>query len=68
MVIIAASPEVAPVHDRMPALLCAEDIREWMAGTIRLDPPPFAGPLEVTPCASPLASKAKTGPLQGELF
>jgi hypothetical protein len=59
---------MSPIHDRMPALLCPEKMQEWLAGSGRWDFQPFAGPLVVEPCASPLAKRAGDGPRQGELF
>ena len=69
MVTTAASPLMAPIHDRMPALLRPEEIDEWLAGKTGREFPPFAGPLAATPCESPLARRQPGGnPLQGELF
>jgi putative SOS response-associated peptidase YedK len=68
MITTAASPLMAPIHDRMPALLRAEEMQEWLAGSGRWDFQPFAGPLVVEPCASPLMKRAGDGPRQGELF
>jgi len=68
MVTTAASPVMAPIHDRMPAVLCADEV----AGYINKQRGPwifrpFAGPLAIMPCASPL-TKPKDGGGQGELF
>ena len=69
MVTTAASPLMAPIHDRMPALLRPEEMDEWLAGNGRWDFEPFAGPLVVTPCRSPLVRRQPVvEPLQGELF
>lgn len=54
MVTTAASPLMAPIHDRKPALLLPSEAADFLKGgpwTFL----PFAGPLTVTPCASPLA-------------
>ncbi|MCU0779689.1 MAG: SOS response-associated peptidase [Akkermansiaceae bacterium] len=54
MVTTAAAPLMAPIHDRMPAVLPPSDAAAFLHGgpwSFR----PFAGPLTVTPCASPLA-------------
>lgn len=68
MVTTAASLLMVPIHDRMPALLRPEEMAEWSAGNGKWDFQPFAGPLEVTPCQSPLAKKPGTASQQGELF
>lgn len=68
MVTIAASPLMSPIHDRMPALLRPEEMQEWLAGSGRWDFQPFAGPLVVAPCDSPLVRQASAELRQGELF
>jgi putative SOS response-associated peptidase YedK len=68
MITTASSPLMSPIHDRMPALLRPEDMQEWLAGSGRWDFQPFAGPLVVTPCESPLPRRSGNGPRQGELF
>ena len=68
MVTTAASPLMAPIHDRMPALLRPEEMQEFLAGSGHWDFQPFAGSLVVTPCQSPLAKKPGTASQQGELF
>jgi putative SOS response-associated peptidase YedK len=68
MVTSASSPLMAPIHDRMPALLRPEEMDEWLAGNGRWDFQSFAGPLVVTPCESPLVRLVTGGPKQGELF
>lgn len=68
MVTTAASPLMAPIHDRMPALLLPEEMAEWLAGSGRWDFQPFDGPLVVTPCQSPLLKKPGNASQQGELF
>jgi putative SOS response-associated peptidase YedK len=67
MVTTASSPLMAPIHDRMPALLRPEEMAEFLAGSGRWDFHPFTGPLVVTPCESPL-SKRQVGGEQQELF
>ena len=68
MITTAASPLMSPIHDRMPALLRPEEMTEWLAGSGEWDFQPFAGPLAVTSCESPLAKRRGGGPQQGELF
>ena len=68
MVTTAASPVMAPIHDRMPAVLRADEVGAYLMN--RQDQwnfQPFAGPLAVSPCANPL-TKPKDGGGQGELF
>ena len=67
MVTTAASPLMSPIHDRMPALLRPEEMQEWLAGSGHWGFQPFAGPLVVKPCASPLAKRRKPE-AQQELF
>lgn len=50
MVTTASSPLMAPIHDRMPALLRPEEMQEWLAGTGHWNFQPYTGPLAVTPC------------------
>lgn len=57
----ASSPLMAPIHDRMPALLRPEEMTEYMAGGSRWDFQPFTGNLVVTPCESPLAADSYWG-------
>lgn len=68
MVTTAASPLMAPVHDRMPALLRPEQMTEFLGGSSRWDFKPFDGPLVVTPCESPLAKRKPPSDSQPELF
>jgi putative SOS response-associated peptidase YedK len=68
MVTTASSPVMAPIHDRMPALLRAEEMMEYMAGGGRWDFQPFSGDLVVSPCESPLVRRPGSEPRQGELF
>jgi putative SOS response-associated peptidase YedK len=68
MATTGASPLMAPIHDRMPALLRPEEMNEWLAGSGRWDFQPFAGPLVVMPCESPLVKRSSDGPRQCELF
>ena len=54
MVTTPSSPMMASIHDRMPAVLRAEEVPAFLD----LENPwvfrPFNGPLAVTPCESPL--------------
>jgi putative SOS response-associated peptidase YedK len=60
MVTTAAAPSVGFIHDRMPAVLEWPGAEEYLAGgDFRFSP--FAGPLSVTPCESPLARKKPPG-------
>jgi putative SOS response-associated peptidase YedK len=69
MVTTAASPLMAPIHDRMPALLPPEEMQEFLAGSGHWDFQPFAGQLVVTPCDSPLKKHRDHGAeQQQELF
>jgi putative SOS response-associated peptidase YedK len=68
MVTTAASPLMSPIHDRMPALLRPEEMQEWLAGNEAWRFQPFAGPLVIAPCESPLARQAGEEPKQAELF
>jgi putative SOS response-associated peptidase YedK len=68
MVTTASSQLMSPIHDRMPGLLRAEAMQEWLAGNGSWGFQPFAGPLVVTLCASPLVKRQSDGPRQGELF
>lgn len=69
MVTTAASPLMAPIHDRMPALLRYEEMTEYMAGSGSWDFQPFTGKLVVTPCQNPLVRRpGGSGAEQGELF
>jgi len=66
MVTTAASSLMAPIHDRLPAVLLAAEAPDYVNGG-SWNFHPFAGPLTVTPCASPLVKPP--GPnLQQELF
>ena len=67
MVTTASSPLMAPIHDRMPALLRPAEMAEFLAGKEHWDFGPFTGPLVVTPCESPLV-KSKPADSQQELF
>lgn len=68
MITTAASQLMAPIHDRMPALLRPEETQEWMAGSGHWSFQPFTGPLVVTPCESPLAKRRGGDVRQGKLF
>ncbi len=68
MVTTAASPLMAPIHDRMPAVLLADEVEGYINNQRdHWNFRSFAGLLAVTPCASPL-TKPKDGGGQGELF
>lgn len=60
MVTTAAAPSVGFIHDRMPAVLEWAGAEEYLAGGDFWFSP-FAGPLSVTPCESPLARKKPPG-------
>jgi putative SOS response-associated peptidase YedK len=69
MVTTAASPLMAPIHDRMPAVLRPDEMQEFLGGDGHWDFRPFGGALVVVPCESPL--KRKVPPRddsQGELW
>ena len=66
MVTTAASSLMAPIHDRMPAVLLPAEAPEFLSGGA-WSYQPFAGPLTVTPCASPLV-KSRAPDAQQELF
>ncbi len=68
MVTTAASPLMSPIHSRMPALLRPGEMQEFLAGSRSWDFQPFAGPLLVRPCESPLAKRSGIRPQQQELF
>lgn len=70
MVTTAASALMAPIHDRMPAILKPDDIQEFLAGTGLWKFEPFSGQLAVKPCESPLKKKSPPGDagMQGSLF
>jgi putative SOS response-associated peptidase YedK len=70
MVTTAASPLMAPIHDRMPALLRPEEMQEWLSGTGHWDFQPFTEPLTEAPCESPLVKRKPktTSDTQPELF
>ncbi|MCF7733013.1 MAG: SOS response-associated peptidase [Akkermansiaceae bacterium] len=63
MVTTDASPLMAPVHDRMPAILLPSEVAGFLNGG-SWDFQPYAGPLAVTPCASPLARPQTPDPQQ----
>lgn len=68
MVTTAASPQMAPIHDRMPALLRPGEMDEWLAGKGRWEFMPFTGPLVVAPCESPLVKRRPASDSQPDLF
>ncbi len=50
VITVAANDDVAPVHDRMPALISAPQIDEWLAGAgVELLRPSPTGTLSATP-------------------
>jgi putative SOS response-associated peptidase YedK len=66
MVTTDAAPLMAPIHVRMPAILRPAEISEFLGGA-GWSFQPFAGPLTVTPCASPL-KRPQEPDQQQELF
>jgi putative SOS response-associated peptidase YedK len=66
MVTTAASALMAPIHDRMPAVLLPAEAPEYLSGASWTFQP-FAGALTVIPCASPLGKPPAPDPQQ-ELF
>ncbi len=54
MVTTAASAVMAPIHDRMPAVLRAEQVPAFLEAQIPWVFRPYDGALAVTPCESPL--------------
>jgi len=67
MITTDASPWMARIHDRMPALLRPGEMGEFLGGTARWNFQPYAGSLVATPCASPLV-KPRGPDAQQELF
>jgi putative SOS response-associated peptidase YedK len=69
MVTTEASPLMAPIHARMPAVLRAEEVPAFLDLSNPWEFRPFAGPLAVAPCESPLKRKSppRDDP-QGELW
>jgi putative SOS response-associated peptidase YedK len=63
MVTTSAPPLMAPIHDRMPAILLPSKAAGFLNGG-PWDFQPFAGPLAVAPCASPLARPQAPEPQQ----
>ena len=68
MATTASSPLMAPIHDRMPAVLRADEVQGFLDPGIRWNFHPFAGLLLATPCASPLVKPRDKGLQQQELF
>jgi putative SOS response-associated peptidase YedK len=68
MVTTAAPQLMAPIHDRMPALLRPEEIEEYLARGGHWNFQPFAGPLVVTPSESPLVKRSQASDSQPDLF
>ena len=67
MVTTAAPPLMAPIHQRMPAVLGPDEIFEYLDTENRWDFRPYDGPIDVSPCESPLA-KPRGMDSQPELF
>jgi putative SOS response-associated peptidase YedK len=67
MVTTEASPVMAAIHSRMPAVLHPDEVREFLDGCGRWDFQPYDGALVVTPCQSPLRNTGG-GDAQQELF
>jgi hypothetical protein len=65
--VIPSSHEPSTIHNRMPAVLPADEAPEFFDGGTRWDFHPFAGTLVVAPCASPL-TKPRDAHSQQELF
>lgn len=63
MVTTDASPLMAPIHDRMPAILLPSEVAGFLNGG-PWDFQPFAGSLAVMPCASPLVRPQAPDPQQ----
>ena len=68
MVTTAASPQMAPIHHRMPALLSQDEMQDFVTSTEPWDFQPYAGPLASAPCESPLAKRRSDSDEQPELF
>jgi putative SOS response-associated peptidase YedK len=66
MVTTSAPPLMAPIHDRMPAILPPADARAYLSGKSWTFTP-FDQPLIVTSCGSPLVKPQGPDPQQ-ELF
>ena len=67
MVTTDASPLMAPIHKRMPAVLHSDDLLDFLDPATSWDFRPFSGDLIVKPCESPL-KKPRDGAAQQELF
>ena len=69
MITTDAPPVMAPIHDRMPAVLDLDPALAFLTGELS-DLRPYPGRLTVSACASPLKTKAKPPPddSQGLLF
>jgi putative SOS response-associated peptidase YedK len=66
MITTDAPPIMAPIHERMPAVLASDEVDAYLrSGPWILHP--YLQELHVAPCASPLKSKP-AGPQQQELF
>ena len=58
---------LAGEDDRMLAIVGLEQGMEFLSGA-DLSSKPYAGPLSITPCESPLKKQAREDDPQGELF
>jgi hypothetical protein len=58
MVTTDAPPVMAPIHNRMPAVLRSDEVQGFLAGGGRWDFQPFGGLLAVASCDSPLKRKS----------
>ena len=68
MITTTAPPLMAPIHDRMPAILRTAELDGFLGGDDWLFQP-FRGPLQVSACESPLKQKPSSeAESQGELF
>ena len=67
MVTTEASPLMAPIHDRMPALLRPDAMQEFLAGG-HWSFQAFTGPITAAHCESPLMKRRDDGWQQSELF
>ena len=67
MITTDASPLMAPIHNRMPAVLCPDEVPKYLDPASSRDFRPFSGDLIMEPCESPLKSP-RGGTDQQELF
>ena len=57
MVTTEASPVMAAIHSRMPAVLRPDEVQGFLNGGIRWTFQPYGGALTVVPCVSPLKNR-----------